>query len=90
MSAMPYFHIEELLLSRWGAGHPLAPIRLANDARASTASQSGKTQGKGMPLHFRCYMKLDGVLLSPKFSHYSIFDQSDFLNAQQKNCAKID
>jgi hypothetical protein len=34
-----------------GAGHPLAPTRLANDALASSATRSGKTQGKGMPLH---------------------------------------
>jgi hypothetical protein len=39
-----------LFLSK-GVGHPLAPTRLANDAVASTASQSGKTQGEGMSLH---------------------------------------
>ncbi len=54
-------------------GHPLAPIRLANDTnvsvlirpdndaaashfvqseRAATASQSGKTEGEGVSLHF--------------------------------------
>src|SRR6266702_5169685 len=41
------------------AEHPLAPSRLANDARASTASQSGKTQGKGVPLHFTHQWKVD-------------------------------
>ena len=34
-------------------GHPLAPTRLANDAIASSAMRSGKTQGKGMPLHIQ-------------------------------------
>ncbi len=33
------------------AGRPLAPIRLANDASASTAKQSGKTKGEGSSPH---------------------------------------
>jgi hypothetical protein len=42
-----------LSFSRWWAtGHPLAPTRLANDAGASSAARSGKTQGEGMSLHF--------------------------------------
>ncbi len=33
-------------------GNPLALIRLANDTDVSTATQSGKTQGEGVSLHF--------------------------------------
>src|SRR5206468_12761880 len=32
-------------------GQTLAPIRLGNDAAASTATQSAETQGGGSPLH---------------------------------------
>src|SRR5437588_10917743 len=32
-------------------GRTLAPIRLGNDAAASTATQSAETQGEGSPLH---------------------------------------